>query len=121
MRFGLYGSIVQLEPGSEGFVLQQAGLLQTSGQAWELEVQPTPLLRSLFNAMPEMDQLYPVLVEFVLIFRYPDIPRFVDDRKITRRLVSLGMTSDGLTTLLCFISRTISSTQGSGLPPHVSV
>ena len=70
MRFGLFGSIVQLEPGSEGYVLRQAGLLQTGGQEWELEIQPTPLLRSLFTAMPDMEELYPLLVEFVLAMKH---------------------------------------------------
>ena len=78
MRFGSFGSIVQLGPGSEGYVLLRAGLLQTSGDYWQIEVQPTPLLRSLFTAMPELEELYPVLVEFVMIFRYRDNPEFVD-------------------------------------------
>jgi hypothetical protein len=99
VRFGLFGSIVQLDLGSEGFVLRQAGLLQTGGEKWEVETQPTPLLRSLFNAMPDMEELDPLLVEFVLIYRYPHSPGFVDDRNIARRLLRLGMTSDGLATL----------------------
>jgi hypothetical protein len=53
MRFGPFGSVVQLEPGTEGFVLRQAGLLRTGGEAWEVEIEPTPLLRSLFTVMPE--------------------------------------------------------------------
>jgi hypothetical protein len=99
MRFGLFGSIVQLDPGSEGFVLRQAGLLQTAGEAWKVEIQPTPLLRSLFTVMPELDELYPVLVEFVMIFRYLDNPGFVDAEATARRLVEMGMTTEGLTTL----------------------
>jgi hypothetical protein len=99
MRFGLFGSIVQMDIGAEGHVLQMAGLLQTGGDEWELEIQPTPLLRSLFNAMPEMEQLYPVLVEVVLIFRYPDFPGFVDARATVRRLAEMGMTGQGLATL----------------------
>jgi hypothetical protein len=99
MRFGFFGSIVQLEFVSEGFVLRQAGLLQISGEEWELEVQPTPLLRSLFSLMPSMSQLYPVLVELVLIFRYPDHPGFVDDKATVRQLARLGMTGKGLATL----------------------
>ena len=80
-------------------MLRQAGLPQTSGEEWELEIQPTPLLRSLFTVMPEMEELYPVLVEFVLVYRYPHSPGCVDDRNLARRLVRLGMTSDGLATL----------------------
>ena len=87
MRFGPFGSLVQLEPGSEGYVLLQAGLLQTSGEYWQIEVQPTPLLRSLFTAMPSLEELYPVLVEFVMTFRYRDNPRFVDADVMAERLI----------------------------------
>lgn len=99
MRFGSFGSLVQLEPGSEGYVLLRAGLLQTSGDYWQIEVQPTPLLRSLFTAMPELEELYPALVEFVMIFRYRDNPGFVDAEATARRLTRLGMTADGQATL----------------------
>jgi hypothetical protein len=98
MRFGEFGSFVQIEPGSDGYVLWLAGLI-TRREDWQVEIEPTPLLRSLFTGMPEMEELYPVLVEYVLIFRYPDLPGFVDDREISRRLVGLGMTDDGLLTL----------------------
>lgn len=30
MRFGPFGSLVQLEPGSEGYVLLRAGLMEMS-------------------------------------------------------------------------------------------
>jgi hypothetical protein len=103
MRFGFLGSVVQLGPLSEGYVLQQAGLLQTGGEDWEIEILPTPLLRSLFTDMPEMEQLYPVLVEYVMIFRYLDNPGFVDAEEVTRRLIGLGMTDDGLGTLRVLI------------------
>jgi hypothetical protein len=81
MRFGPYGSIAQLSPRSEGYVLVRAGLLQTSGEDWEIDIQPTPLLRSLFTTMPKLEELYPVLVEFVMVFRYLDNPRFRGPRK----------------------------------------
>src|SRR3954467_6793539 len=99
MRFGSFGSLVQLEPGSEGYVLLRAGLLQTSGDYWQVEIQPTPLLRSLFTAMPKLEELYPALVEFVMIFRYLDNPGFVDADGTAQRLTELGMTLDGQTTL----------------------
>jgi hypothetical protein len=99
MQFGPFGSLVQLEPGSEGHVLLQAGLIQTSGDYWQIEIQPTPLLRSLFTSTPELEELYPLLVEFVMIFRYLDNPGFVDDREVALRLARLGMTDDGVTTL----------------------
>jgi hypothetical protein len=49
--------------------------------------------------MPDMDELYPALVEFVMTFRYPDLPGFADDRNAAWRLVGLGITTDGLETL----------------------
>jgi hypothetical protein len=99
MRFGLLGSVYQLAPGREGYLLWQADLLDKGGEDWEVEIQPTDLLRSLFTAMPEMEELYPVLVEFVLICRYRGIPGFVDAKATTRRLAELGMTPEGLMTL----------------------
>jgi hypothetical protein len=99
MRFGLLGSVYQLAPGREGYLLWQADLIDKSGEEWEIEIQPTALLRSLFSAMPAMDDLYPALVEFVMFYRYRGIPGFVDADAITRRLVELGMTPEGLMTL----------------------
>ena len=102
MRFGLLGSVVQLGPRSEGYVLLQAGLItreegfDPSSGEWQAEIQPTPLLQSLFTTMPEMEQLYPVLVEFVMVFRYLDNPGFVDLEKIAQRLIGMGMTAEGL-------------------------
>jgi hypothetical protein len=46
MRFGLLGSVVQIYPGSEGYLLWQADLLDKGGEDWEVEIQPTDLLRS---------------------------------------------------------------------------
>jgi hypothetical protein len=99
MRFGLLGSVVQLAPASEGYLLWQADLIDTGGEEWELEILPTDLLRSLFSAMPAMAELYPVLVEFVLTYRYRGIPGFVDADATARRLTELGMTPEGLMTL----------------------
>ena len=96
MRFGLLGSIVQIEPGTDGNVLCVAGLITRQAEPWWVEIHPTPLLRSLFSGMPELEELYPVLVEFVLSYRYPNFPGFVDDRTIARNLMGLGMTPEGL-------------------------
>ncbi len=104
MRFGLFGSIVQIHPRSEGYVLWQEGLIQTSGEEWEVEIHPTPLLRSLFTVMPELEELYPVLVEFVMMFRYPNLPGFVDVRRVERKLRALGITEDGLSGLYDMLS-----------------
>src|SRR4051794_3694808 len=102
MRFGPFGCLVQIEPGSEGYVLWQACLIEISGNYWELEIHPTPLLRSLFTVTPELEKLYPVLVEFVLMFRYPNLPGFVDVRLVERKLRALGITEDGLSGLCPF-------------------
>jgi hypothetical protein len=99
MRFGLLGSVFQIDPGSEGYLLWLADLIDKGGEDWEVEIQPTALLRSLFTAMPEMEELYPVLVEFVLIYHYRGIPGFVDGEATVQRLVELGMTPEGLMTL----------------------
>jgi hypothetical protein len=99
MRFGLLGSVYQLAPGREGYLLWQADLLDKGGEDWEVEIQPTDLLRSLFSSMPEMEDLYPVLVEFVLLYHYRGIPGFVDAEAISRRLAEMGMTPEGLMTL----------------------
>lgn len=94
MRFGLLGSVVQLAPGSEGDLLWQADLLDKCGDDWEIEIRPTDLLRSLFAATPAMEDLYPVLVELVLAYRYRGIPGFVDAKATARRLIELGVTSE---------------------------
>jgi hypothetical protein len=99
MRFGLLCSIVQIWPGSEGYLLWQADLLDKVGEDWEVEIQPTDLLSSLFTSIPETEELYPVLVEFVLIYHYRGIPGFVDAAATARRLAELGMTPEGLMTL----------------------
>ena len=99
MRLGLLGSVFQLAPGSEGYLLWQADLIDKGGEDWEVEIQPTDLLRSLFTSMPQMEELYPVLVEFVLIYHYRGIPGFVDAEATVRRLAELGMTPEGLMTL----------------------
>ena len=104
MRFGILGSIVQIEPGSEGYVLWQAGLIDKRCHDWQVEIQPTPLLRSLFATMPELEELYPVLVEFVLPFRYPG-SRVADASATARRLAGLGMTPEGLDTLRRLMER----------------
>ncbi len=99
MRFGLLGSIAQIEPGSEGHLLWQADLLDKTADNWQVEIQPSGLLRSLFTAFPEMEELYPVLVELVMTYRYAGIPGFVDAKATARRLVELGISPEGLETL----------------------
>jgi hypothetical protein len=69
MRFGLFGSLVQIEPGNEGSVPWRTGLLDVRCEGWRLEIQPTDQLRSLFVALPELEAPYPVLVQFVMIGR----------------------------------------------------
>jgi hypothetical protein len=99
MQFGMLGSIVQIEPYSEGWVLWRAGLLERDGEPWAVEIRSTPRLRAMFTAMPELEAVYPVLVEYVMSFRYRDNPGFVDANKVERLLTAMGMTRDGLASL----------------------
>jgi hypothetical protein len=92
MRFGPFGSFVQISPGNEGFTLWEADLIDTGGDEWEMEIKPTPRLRSMFSSMPDMDALYPVLIELVVYYAYRGIP-------VTRRLAELGITQEGLAAL----------------------
>jgi hypothetical protein len=107
MRFGSVGSMVQLENGSEGDALWRAGMLEKRGKDWRLEIEPTPLLRSLFAPMPELEELYPVLVEFVMIYRFPNAAGFVDEQEVGRKLGELGLTAGGLVTLRERIGRVV--------------
>jgi hypothetical protein len=91
--------MVQIEPPREGYVLWRAGLLETGGEEWAVEIQPTPFLRSFFTTIPPLEELYPALVEFVMIFRYLDNPGFVNAEATERRLLGLGMTPEGLVKL----------------------
>ena len=107
MRFGLLGSMVQLGHASDGDALWRAGLLEKHGDDWRVEIEPTALLRSLFDPMPRLEKLYPVLVEFVLIYRYPNTEGFVNALEVTRKLGELGLTADGLATLSELIPRCV--------------
>ena len=99
MQFGMFGSFVQIEPNSEGWVLWRAGLLERGGKPWAVEIQPTPRLRAMFTAMPELETLYPLLVEYVMIFRYRDVLGFIDADDVERRLTAMGITHEGLGSL----------------------
>jgi hypothetical protein len=81
-----------------GLITSHEGFYPSSGE-WQVEVQPTPLLRSLFTVMPPLEEVYPLLVEFVMVWRYLDNPGFVDLEKTVQRLIGMGMTADGLMTL----------------------
>jgi hypothetical protein len=96
MRLGLLGSFFQIESCREGYVLWRAGLLDVRRDGWWVEIQPIDLLRSLFAAMPELEAVYPVRVECVMIYRYLSFPGFLDAEATARRLGELGMTAEGL-------------------------
>ena len=99
MQFGMLGSMVQIEPRSEGWVLWRGGLLERSGQPRAVEIQPTPRLRAMFTTMPDLEALYPVLVEYVMAFRYRNLPTFINAEHVERRLAAMGMTPEGLGSL----------------------
>jgi hypothetical protein len=99
MRLGMLGSISQVWPGSEGYVLWQSDLIDTQGEPWEVEIVATDRLRSMFDTMPAMSELYPVLVELVVYYGYRGIPGFADVDSINHQLAGLGITSSGLAML----------------------
>ena len=67
MRFGLLGSLVRVELGSEGYVPWRAGLFDVGCEGWRIEIQPTDQLRSLSVALLELEALCLVLIEFAMI------------------------------------------------------
>ena len=92
LRLGILGCVAQIEPGSEGFVLWESDLIDTTGDPCELEILPTDRLRSMFSPMPVMQDLYPVTVELVVYYRYTGIPGFVDVDANSKWLTELGIT-----------------------------
>lgn len=93
MRFTSFGGFIQQRPYSEGAILQQLGLLSFTESESHVDVDSTYLLRELFSAMPPMEELYPLLVEFTMRFKFP---KLVNRADIERRLCALGMTANGL-------------------------
>ena len=93
MRFTWFGGYVQLQPWAEGGVLKKLGLLHVRESERHFHINSTATLRALFVEDPPMEDLYPVLVEFVMRFRHPEV---VDVPDVERRLRKLGMTPEGL-------------------------
>lgn len=93
MRFSWLGGYIQLQPFAEGGVLKQLGLLHVRESDYHMHVNSTARLRALFVEDLPMEDLYPVLVEFVMRFRHPEL---VDVASVERRLGALGMTRTGL-------------------------
>jgi hypothetical protein len=105
MRFSWWGSFVQFQPRSEGSALKELGLINVREMdEEELEVEPTEQLRAMFVGNPSMEDVYPLLVEVVMIFRYSNLPSFVDVRVVESKLRALGITEDGLTGLYDLLS-----------------
>lgn len=96
MRFSSLGGFIQQRPYAEGAILQQLGLLQFIDSDEHVHVDSTYLLREMFPTMPPMEELYPLLVEFVMRFKFPAM---VDRADIEGRLSAAGMTRDGLNRL----------------------
>jgi hypothetical protein len=95
MRFSHMGGLIQQMYSSEGGILKGLGLLEfhTSDDFDFVEVKATYALRSLFHVVPSMKELYPLLVEFTMRFRYPTM---VDRADIEARLLDVGMAKEGL-------------------------
>jgi hypothetical protein len=99
MRLGVCGRISQVWPGREGYVLWQSDPIDTQGEPWEIEIVATDRLRSVFDTMPAMNALYPVLVELVVYYGYRGISGFADVDSNNHQLAGLGITSSGLAML----------------------
>ena len=86
MRFSGFGSIGQFSGGSEGDVILRAGLIWKREDGFEVEAFPTEQLDSCFSAKPDLEAVYPLLVELVMARR-----GFGSDEAAMAGLKSLGL------------------------------
>lgn len=92
-------------------MLIQAGLLSARHDRDAVEIEATDDLRQLFRAMPELERLYPVLVECVMNQAQERRGFIAWNRAQTdRQLRLLGMTETGLWRL----NRQIQAVVGTG-------
>ena len=67
------GGMIQTMPGSEGGRLIAAGFLRPINvRGHAVGVQPTARFTASFAAMPPMERLYPLLVEYLACLRVPE-------------------------------------------------
>ena len=100
MRFNTwFGAIVQTQPGSEGDRLISAGLLRRVHDGRDvIGVEATATLAGYFEQMPELERLYPLLVEFLACSRFAGYPGFCSG-DAGQQLRALGMSEEGLEAL----------------------
>ena len=74
MRFSWFGGfIVQFYEGAEGHLLKELGLIELHrGWRRRCEAEPTDKLRAMCDSRPDLDTLYPHLVELVSCFKYSE-------------------------------------------------
>src|SRR5262249_8673266 len=104
MHLSFWGTLAQISPGTECDSLIKLGLLRVRKMEWEADLEPTDRLVALFDRMPDLERLFPLLVEVVLYYKYRSYPGFVDLRAVERQLLSIGMTEDGLASLLALVN-----------------
>jgi hypothetical protein len=107
MLFSYLGGRIQFGRCGEGYTLKELGLLEVSfrEREFDFEVQPTQLLRRMCEHRPDLETLYPLLVEMVLCFRYSD--PFANQRHVAWRLLKAGMTQDGVELLEEMLRRAV--------------
>ena len=93
MRFSWIGGFIQSGSHSEGAILQQLGILRFTDSSTHFDVDATYLLREMFSTEPPMEELYPLLIEFTMRFKFP---KMVNRADIEGRLCAVGMTRNGL-------------------------
>jgi hypothetical protein len=104
MRFSWFGGfIIQFYEGTEGHLLKEVGLIELREAGDDCEAEPTDKLRAMCDCRPDLDTLYPNLVELVICFKYPRM--FINQRHVEWRLMRAGMTQDGLELLQDMISQ----------------
>jgi hypothetical protein len=86
-------------------VLIRAGLLAARSDGDGVEVEATEALLQLFDAVPPLERLYPLLVEVVMDHAQERAGFLVGEKSLVdRRLRLLGMTEEGLWRLKCRIA-----------------
>ncbi|QDV34985.1 hypothetical protein [Tautonia plasticadhaerens] len=100
MRFNSwFGAFVQTQPMAEGGRLIAAGLLRPVYDGRDvIGVESTAALAGSFERLPEMERLYPLLVEFLACCRFAGFPGFCTG-DAGQQLRALGMSEEGLVAL----------------------
>jgi hypothetical protein len=93
MRFSWEGGMIQQSHFAEGGILKELSLLEFHESQNHVDMNSTLLLSEMFSTEPPMEELYPLLVEFTMRFKFPKMVKRVD---IEKKLLAVGMTNAGL-------------------------